>query len=123
MVFGDETTKVFLNAQGAADDIPEELAKFLRYLRTGNPGNAFTARIEEAVGEARKNKRWRSEYMSLQIRLYEEREEGREEGQALALLRAIEDVASNLKGDLEKACEMLNTSFDVYLELKRKMVV
>lgn len=95
MVFGDETIKVFLNAQGAADDIPEELAEFLKYLRTGNPGNAFTARIEE----------------------------GREEGQALALLRAIEDVASNLKGDLEKACEMLNTSFDVYLELKRKMVV
>lgn len=123
MMFGGETIKVFLNAQAATDDIPEELAEFLKYLRTGNPGNSFTVRIEEAVEEARKNKRWRSEYMSLQIRLYEEREEGREEGQALALLKAIEDVADNLNVDLKKACELLNTSLDDYLELKRKMVV
>ena len=51
------------------------------YIRTGRAESALTRKIEEAVGRARKNEEWRTEYMK-ELLHDDVREEGRAEGRA-----------------------------------------
>lgn len=77
---GDETTKVFINAMGTADDVSEEMKDFLDYLKGKGTKSDFARRIDEEVTKARTHAEWRVEYMSLILRDHEKREEGRREG-------------------------------------------
>lgn len=80
LFLGDETTKVFINAAGTANDISDEMRDFLDYLQGKGIKNDFTRQIDEEVNKARVHEEWRVEYMSLFLRDQEMREEGREEG-------------------------------------------
>ena len=80
LYLGDETTKVFINASGTANDTSDEMRAFLDYLQGKGIKNEFTRQIDEEVNKARAHEEWRVEYMSLFLRDQEMREEGREEG-------------------------------------------
>ncbi|MBO4560276.1 MAG: Rpn family recombination-promoting nuclease/putative transposase [Lachnospiraceae bacterium] len=82
---GDETTKVFLNAASKADNIPPQLKEFFDYLLTQKPAGELTSRIDRDVRSVASNEKWRLEYMTLEMKLREEREEGREEGGTILL--------------------------------------
>ncbi|MDE7320116.1 MAG: hypothetical protein K2N46_10345, partial [Lachnospiraceae bacterium] len=56
---GDETTKIFLNADSSMDDIGRELRAFLDYVAGKKPEDDFVKRLEEAIKEAKKNREWR----------------------------------------------------------------
>ncbi len=77
---GDGTTKIFLNASGELDDVSEELKAFLDYAAGKPSEDVFVQKLEEAVREAKKNRKWRHEYMTLLMRDQENIEKGREEG-------------------------------------------
>ena len=62
--------------------MPEHLKELYDYIRTGRAESALTRKIEEAVGRARKNEQWRSEYMKELLHDDDVREEGRAEGRA-----------------------------------------
>ena len=47
LLLGDETTKVFINAAGTADDISDEMTEFLRYLREGIGQSNLVQRMED----------------------------------------------------------------------------
>ena len=74
-----------LNAAGHKGDIPPELKEFLQ-LVAGNVDPAhyaegsFADRVQRQVHIARRNARWRKEYMDWEMTLRNEREKGREEG-------------------------------------------
>ena len=81
----DGVTKVVLNAAGNKGEITPELKDFLQ-LVAGNADPAhyaegsFADRVQRQVHIARRNARWRKEYMEWEMTLRNEREKGREEG-------------------------------------------
>ena len=85
IVLDDGVTKVILNAAGHKGEITAELKEFLQ-LVAGNvdptcyPEGSFADRVQRQVHIARRNARWRKEYMDWEMTLRNEREKGREEG-------------------------------------------
>ena len=77
---GDEAEKIFLCAEGTAEDVTDKMKAFLNYIAAGTPSDEFTNELESAVQKARDHIRWRTEYMTFLEQLEREREEGREEG-------------------------------------------
>lgn len=68
LILGDETTKIFLNADSNMDDVSKELRAFLDYVAGKKPEDTYVKKLEEAVKKARLNKEWRHEYMTLLMR-------------------------------------------------------
>ena len=85
LVLDDGITKVVLNATGRKGEITSELKEFLQ-LVAGNVDptcyleGSFADRVQRQVHIARRNARWRKEYMDWEMTLRNEREKGREEG-------------------------------------------
>ena len=82
----DETTKIFLNAKGTMDDIRPELKAFLDDVAGKKPADPFVDELEAAVKNARKNREWRHEYMTLLMRDQENIEKGMEIGTARGII-------------------------------------
>ncbi|MBO5564250.1 MAG: Rpn family recombination-promoting nuclease/putative transposase [Lachnospiraceae bacterium] len=84
---GDRSEKIFLNAKGTADDVPEELKDFLEYVAGSYEGkDAYVEKLNLAVQDARQSISRKRGYMNyideMKHERYEGREEGREEGRA-----------------------------------------
>lgn len=75
---GDEAVKIFLNAKGTLDDVSDELKAFLDYVAGKKPKDDYVERLEEAVKEAKKNREWWHEYMTLLLRDQENVKKGEE---------------------------------------------
>lgn len=92
----DETTKIFLNAEGTKRDVGKELRDFLNYVAGRKPKNPFVAKLDEAVKKAKKNREWRHEYMTLLMRDQENVERGiaigREEGKIYGAISTCRDL-------------------------------
>lgn len=76
----DDATRIFLNADSQMDDVSSELKAFLDYLAGERTDDAYVRELEEAVEEAKKNREWRHEYMTLLMRDQENMEKGMEKG-------------------------------------------
>lgn len=87
---GDGTAKIFLNANGTQDDVSKELRAFLDYVAGKRPEDSFVEKLEEAVKEAKKNREWRHEYMTLLMRDQENVEKGKE----LMIINALKTTKS-----------------------------
>lgn len=59
----DGTEKIFFNFTCRLEDIPEKLKALYDYIATGKAESKLTEKLEEAVERARRNQKWRSEYM------------------------------------------------------------
>jgi predicted transposase/invertase (TIGR01784 family) len=94
----DGTTKIFLNARGTADDVPEKLRAFLDYVDGRPSDDEYVKKVDAAVMRARANKEWRYQYMTLYQRDLENQEIGMEKG--------IEQGMEKERTD--KIAEMLN---------------
>ena len=77
---GDGTQKIFLNAMGTEKDVKEDLSAFLSYVAGRKNNHPFVRKVDAAVREARRNEKWRREYMTLLMRDQENIERGRTEG-------------------------------------------
>ena len=77
----DGTHKIFLNTKGDKSDINKELKSLLEYFDGSEPESEFTRRIDRKVIAARKNERWRREYMSLQMEMNLKYREGLKAGE------------------------------------------
>lgn len=117
ILLGDETSKIFLNTKGNMDDADADMREFLAYVE--NTTDAFAAQtcsplvkeIHQKVTEVKQSKEMEVEYMTLLQRDRENielgREEGREEGAALAAKiirsytrgRSCADIAEVLRVD------------------------
>ena len=77
----DGTHKIFLNTKGDKSDINRELKSLLEYFDGSEPESELTRRIDRKVIAARKNERWRREYMSLQMEMNLKYREGLKAGE------------------------------------------
>lgn len=86
----DGAVKIFLNADGRLDDVSKELKAFLDYVAGKKPDDSYVRKLEAAVRKARKNRKWRHEYMTLLMRDQENIEKGIKEGIETGLKEGIE---------------------------------
>lgn len=120
---GDGAVKIFLNASGTQDDVSKELRAFLDYVAGEKPEDSFVEKLEEAVKEAKKNREWRHEYMTLLMRDQENLEKGREQGREqgiFGMVSALRDL--NIPDDtiLQKLQEKFMLTIEEAMEyLKR----
>lgn len=67
LAMGDGVKYVVLNTTSFADDVDSELRAFLDYVEGRDVrDDSYIAELDEAVVKARKNKRWRKEYMTVE---------------------------------------------------------
>ncbi len=90
LYLNDGTSKIFYNCMYKGKDIPKNLRELYDYIEGKQANNDLTQKINDAVNKARKNEKWRSEFMKERIILQDARAEGREEG--IAEGRAIRDA-------------------------------
>ena len=81
---------IFININGSREDVPEELAHLLDYLKTKTPTDGFTERLEQRVLEIRRDTEWRDDYMTLEMKMDEKYEQGREQGLKEGITKGIE---------------------------------
>ena len=91
---GDETTKIFLNTEGTLNDVSEELKAFLDYTAGKKSEDSYVKKLEEAVKEAKKNREWRHEYMTLLMRDQENQKIGEVRGQEKMIVNALNTTRS-----------------------------
>ena len=87
----DGAVRIFLNAKGTMNDVSSSLKAFLDYVAGTVTEDPFVQELEEAVTEARKNRKWRHEYMTLLMRDQDNLEKGREEGLKLGREQGLEE--------------------------------
>ena len=90
---GDETTKIFLNADSKMDDVDQRLKAFLDYVAGEITNDTFVQELDKAVEKAKQNREWRHEYMTLLMRDQLNIEKGIEQG----IEQGIEGTVSILK--------------------------
>ncbi|MCM1539902.1 MAG: Rpn family recombination-promoting nuclease/putative transposase [Blautia sp.] len=95
---GDDSTKIFLNADSQMDDVSPALKAFLDYVAGRSSNDAFVYELDAAVKEAKRNREWRHEYMTLlmrdQINIEKGIQKGVEKGEnklSQLIARLIED--------------------------------
>ena len=94
----DGATKIFLNADSEMDDVSDELRAFLDYVAGKESDDSFVKRLEEAVKQAKQNREWRHEYMTLLMRDRQNYKQGEEKGIERTLIliqRLVEDGRSD----------------------------
>jgi predicted transposase/invertase (TIGR01784 family) len=79
----DGTRKIFLNAAGNHIGISKDLANFLDYLAEKGANDEYTSMLEQEVTRVKNSEDWRREYMTLEMKIDEEREQAREEGERI----------------------------------------
>lgn len=79
---GDETVKIFLNANGTSGEVSQKIKNLAKYMHTHNPTDEFTCALEEEIHKVRANEEYRRDYMLYSLKLHEQLEKGREQGRA-----------------------------------------
>ncbi len=112
VLMGAGTVKIFLNAKGTLDDVSKELQAFLDYVAGKKTEDPYVEKLEEAVKEAKKNREWRHEYMTLLMRDRENVKKG-EEMLARLIVLLNED---NRISDIVRASQDEEYRKELYLE-------
>ena len=85
----DDAYKVIINAAGDRDNLSDNMCAFLDYLQGKDAESKLTKDIEKSVDKAIERSDWRVEYMTLNAKIMEEREEAREEERIKNILTMI----------------------------------
>ncbi|MCM1273215.1 MAG: Rpn family recombination-promoting nuclease/putative transposase, partial [Clostridium sp.] len=126
IALGDETTKIILNTKGTMDDVTPEMKRLLNYIDGQTASDKFTKELETAVKSARRNEKWRVDYMTLEMRYKELLEQGFEEGLEQGIAQGakqekVQLAIKMLKGEdlsVEKISEYSGLTFEQVTELK-----
>ena len=86
----DGTTCMFYNCTCITYGLSTERKAFYEYVVTGRRKEGLTSRIEEAVSQARRNEKWRAEYMKELLHEDDIREEARTEGLREGIQKGIQ---------------------------------
>ena len=82
MELKEGTTKIFLNSTGTRGEISSDLKEFLKCINGEFTDSNFSAILEKEVKRIKDSKKWRKEYMYMELLLRDERREARKQGVA-----------------------------------------
>ena len=99
----DGAVKIFLNTESNRDDVSLELRAFLDYVGGKKPEDEYVQKLEKAVKKAKRNRKWRHEYMTLLMRDQENQEIGEERGRREGRLEGMREgrLEGRREGQLE----------------------
>ena len=119
----DGAVKIFLNADSGQNDVSKELRAFLDYVAGKESADDFVQRSEKAVEQARKNREWRHEYMTLLMRDQENMEKGMEKGKIEG--RAEEIIESGFEFGLSEndILTRLQNKLDISLQAAQQYLL
>ncbi|MDO5574709.1 MAG: Rpn family recombination-promoting nuclease/putative transposase [bacterium] len=123
---GDEAEKIFLCANGTADDISADMKEFLDFLKERSTNNKFTKELADAVDQVHRNENWRLEYMTRYVRDMDIREEGREIGESLKLISQIKKKIQKSKAleiiadEIEETPDSIRPIYDLIKQYPEK---
>lgn len=109
----DESIKIFLNTKGEFNDVSDDLIAFLCYVECSTEdtvqkyNSSLVRSVAERVEEVKENKKLRRDFMTLEMKFREERQQGKRENareNAKALLDVLEDeiIAEKLRLPIEE---------------------
>lgn len=120
----EERTTIFLNADSQMEDVSKELTAFLNYAAGCVSEDPFVKKLDEAVKEAKKNREWRREYMTLLMRDQENiekgRKEGRREGRKEGQVKELYHLVLDGLLPLETAVKRSGLSQEKFLEIAKR---
>lgn len=121
---GEERTTIFLNADSQMEDVSKELTAFLNYAAGCVSEDPFVKKLDEAVKEAKRNREWRREYMTLLMRDQENiekgRKEGRREGRKEGQVKELYHLVLDGLLPLETAVKRSGLSQEKFLEMAKR---
>ena len=110
----DEAIKVFINTKGTVGEVSEDFKKLMTYFNSSelNEDNTtgLTADIHKALQDARENKDWGHDYMTLEMIKRECLEEGRKEGKKEGRKEGMVEAYHGIGWSLEKISEAVGVS-------------
>ena len=112
---GDGTSKIFVNAKGNTENLPEDFRAFLKYLNGEIiKDNSFISTLENEVEAARNKEEWRVEYMSLMVEFRERYKEGKEDGVSQEKANGIRILVETGQEDGKSKEELVNRLMNKY---------
>jgi hypothetical protein len=113
---GDETTKILLNTKGTLDDVTPEMKNLLDFIDGQEPKDDFTRKLDEEVANVRGNKKWRLDYMTLQMKFDEKFEAGRQKENRQIIENMLKKNFST-----ETISECTNQSLDYIRQIQEEL--
>ena len=117
----DGAIKIFLNAKSNLNDVSSELRAFLDYLGGKKSEDEYVQKLEKAVREAKRNRKWRHEYMTLLMRDQENQEIGEERGRREGKQEEAERYSQLILKLVEEHKESMITEIAENSELREKL--
>ena len=115
VLLNDGAKKIFLNADGKNGTVSEKLKTFLDYVAGRPSEDKFVKKLNDAVEKAKKNRKWRHEYMTLLMRDRENQKIGEKRGKIYETISMGRDYNIPEKEILLR----LQTKFDLTEEQAR----
>ena len=81
LVLADKRRTYFVNVNGSREGISEDTTKLLDYFKTGQPTDHYTKDIQKQVQIIRNNDDWRENYMTIEMKMDQRYEQGKNEGE------------------------------------------
>ena len=125
IVLDDGASKIFLSTKGEIDDVSKEVKNFLKFVDGISVKDDFVDEVKNLIDELKRTEKERANYMTFQMIMNEEREEGREEGRKegmekgmiTALLSSVRNLMKNMGLSATEAMNALSVSADKQKEL------
>lgn len=120
---GDESAKIFLNANGTRGDIHPPLKEFLDYVagKESEAPSEFIVKLKTALHHAKQNREWRREHMILYFRDQDIRADALEEGRREGRQEESRRIAKNMleKGMSSEAIQEMTGLSQTELDIIR----
>ena len=81
LVLADKRRTYFANIKGNREGISEDTTKLLDYFKTGQPTDSYTESIQNEVELIRDDNDWRENYMTIEMKMDQRYEQGKNEGE------------------------------------------
>ena len=100
------------------DDTSKELRAFLDYVAGKETNDAFVEKLKEAVRQAKKNRKWRHEYMTLLMRDQENIAKGMQQGiyGAVSMCRELNLSDKEIVQMLQKTYHLTEKEAQAYMQ-------
>lgn len=89
IVLEDKRKTFFVNIFGDRTDMNEKTVNLLDYFKTGETKDEFTSGLQRKVEEIRSDDEWRTNYMTMEMKMDEKFEEGKKEKTRIIVLNMI----------------------------------
>ncbi|MGN0341895.1 MAG: hypothetical protein ACI4DO_03800 [Roseburia sp.] len=121
LILEDKRKTYFINIFGDRTGVSEKAVNLLNYFKTGEPTDEYTGGLQKRVQEIRADDEWRTNYMTIEMKMDEKFEDGKGIGQKLG--EEIGQKRGRMEGKAEDVLELLEEYGSIPQELMTKVMI